>query len=252
MISASIVCLNEGEKLKKCLRSLVGFVGEIIVVDLGSGDESREIAENLGAVVFRHKFVQYVEMVRNFAISKTKGEWVLILDPDEIISEKLKDELMEATKKKEYSAVNIPRKNIFFGKWISHSNWWPDRHVRFFQKGKVVWSDKIHSYPKVDGKILELPKKEDLAIIHFGYDNFNQFIDRQNRYSTIEARQRFESGEKFSWSNFFWNPTREFLTRYIKHRGYLDGFLGFSLTFLMCVYKLMVEIKLWELSHKKT
>lgn len=250
MISVCIVCLNEAEKLKKCLKSLEGFADEIIVIDLGSTDQTLEVCESFAAKVYKHEKVPYVELIRNFAISKTNGDWVLILDPDETIPEKLKEKLKEITTT-DYVAVNIPRKNIFFGKWISHTNWWPDYHIRFFKNGKVEWLEAIHSYPRVTGNILKLPKDGNLAIIHFGYDNFSQFIDRQNRYSEVEAQQRFGEGERFSLSNIIWKPAREFLVRFVKHQGYLDGFYGFSLTILMCIYKLMVEVKLWELSQKK-
>lgn len=247
MISASIVCLNEAEKLEKCLRSLSGFVDEIIVVDLGSKDESQKIAENLGVKVFRHKFVPYVESVRNFAVSKTGGDWILVLDPDELLTTNLKDKLKEVIKENKFDAVNIPRKNIFFGRWIKHTNWWPDRHIRFFKKGMLKWTEKIHSYPKPFGLVLDLPAKEELAIIHHGYDNISQFIDRQNRYSEVLAQHLHREGERFSWGKFFWWPTREFLVRFIKHQGYLDGFLGFALVFLMMIYRLEILIKLWEL-----
>lgn len=251
MISISIVCLNEEEKLERCLRSLDGFADEVVVVDLGSKDKSWKVAQNFGAVIFRHKFVPYVEMVRNFAISKTSGDWILILDPDELLQQSLKDKLLEIVKEDKIDAVNIPRKNIFFGRWIEHTNWWPDRHIRFFKKGKVRWSGKIHSYPAVNGETLDLEAKEELAILHYGYDSIKQFIDRQNRYSSIEADQRYKKGERFSWVFFFWWPQREFLVRFIKHKGYLDGFYGFALTFLIMVYKLIVVVKLWELKQKK-
>ncbi len=246
MISVTIVCFNEAEKLEKCLKSLIGFADEIIILDLGSSDESREIAQKYGAKVLRHEFVLYVESVRNFAISKTTGDWILVLDPDEVLTSALKEELKQITKENKYDAVNIPRKNIFFGKWISHTNWWPDKHIRFFRKNKVSWDNKIHSYPVTQGKILEVSAKEELAIIHYGYDNISHFIDRQNRYSEIESKERYEEGERFSWGKFFWWPTREFLVRFIKHQGYLDGFYGFTLTFLMMVYKITVLVKLWE------
>ena len=251
MISASIVCLNEAEKLERCLKSLTGFADEIVVVDLGSKDGSQNISESFGAVVFRHKFVPYVEMVRNFAISKTKGEWILILDPDEILISNLKEKLKEIVKENKFDAVNIPRKNIFFGRFIRHTNWWPDYHIRFFKKGQVRWDERIHTYPRTGGQILTLEAKEELAIVHYGYSDINQFIDRQNRYSTIEAQNLYKSGERFSWAKFFWWPVREFLVRFIKHQGYLDGFYGFALTFLMMVYQLEVMIKLWELERSK-
>lgn len=245
MISAAIVSFNEAEKLEKCLQSIKDFVDEIVVIDLGSKDDTKKVGEKFGAKIYDHKHVGFVEKVRDFSISKTSNDWILVLDPDEQIPDTLKIKLKEIINSDKYTAVNIPRKNIFFGKWISHTNWWPDKHVRFFKKGSVSWS-QIHIYPKVSGKILELPIKEELAIIHFGYANISEFIDRQDRYAEIESDELIEKGIRFSWVNFLWWPTRVFLTRFIKHQGFLDGIYGFILTYLMMVYKITVLIKLWE------
>lgn len=250
MISVVVVCLNEESKLSKCLKSIESFADELVVVDLGSIDDSIKIAKGFGAKVYYHKFVPYVESIRNFVISKTTGDWVLILDPDEVLTSNLKEELKQIEKENKYDAVNIPRKNIFFGRWIYHSNWWPDRHVRFFKKGKVKWSDKIHSYPEVNGDTIDLEAKEELVIIHNGYKSINEFLSRQNRYSSIEAENLYKEGVRFSWMLFFWKSTREFLVRFLKHRGFLDGFYGFVLTYLMMIYQFEVMIKLWEKEKK--
>lgn len=250
MISAVIVTLNAKQHLKACLESIREEVDEIVVVDLGSTDKTLEIAKAFQANIFTHERVDYVEVVRNFAVTKAKGDWVLVLDPDERIRPTLWKNLKEIIKEDQYTAVNIPRKNIFFGKWIAHSNWWPDRHIRFFKKGKVRWSDKIHHYPLVKGETLNLPAKEDFAIIHNSYDSFSQFMDRQNRYSEIAAKNLFEEGVRFSWVGFFWKPAREFLVRYIRHAGLLDGFYGIALTYMMMVYQLEVQVKLWELERE--
>lgn len=249
MISTVIVTYNEESLLKDCLES-VAESGEIIVIDLGSTDNSLKIAKGYGAKIFTHQKVDYVEKVRDFAVSKAIGEWILVLDPDERMNPILWRKLKEISSEKKYVAVNIPRKNIFFGEWIAHTNWWPDRLVRFFKKGQVKWQNKIHLYPKVDGQVLNLPAKKDLAIVHFGYQSIEQFIDRQGRYSVVKAQNLFDCGIRFSWSSFFWNPFREFLVRYIRHLGFLDGFYGFVLTFLMMIYQLQVLIRLWELEQK--
>lgn len=251
MISTVIVTYNEGDKLKDCLKSLMGKVDEIVIVDLGSTDKTLQVAKEFKANIYTHQRVEYVELIRDFAISKAKGDWILVLDPDERITPALWDRLKYVVQEDKYSAVNIPRKNIFFGSWIAHTNWWPDKHVRFFMKGKVKWGDKIHHYPLVEGNILNLPAKEELAIEHHGYSSVEQFINRQNRYSQIEALNLYQSGERFSWLNFFHRPFREFLVRFIKHRGFLDGFYGFALTYLMMVYQLQVAIALWELERKR-
>lgn len=250
MISTVVVTYNEGNLLKDCLKSVLAC-DEIVVVDLGSSDETKQVVEKYGARIYFHKRVDYVELVRDFAISKAKGDWILVLDPDERITESLWTKLKGVVEENKYAAVNIPRKNIFFGRFIAHSNWWPDKHIRFFKKGAVLWNDKIHVYPKVYGGVLDLPAREDLAIIHYGYDSIQQFINRQNRYSTIEANNLYEAGVRFSWSLFFWKPAREFLVRFIRHLGFLDGFYGFALTFLMMIYQMEVMIKLWELEKQK-
>lgn len=251
MISTVIVTFNEEAVLKDCLESVAKESDEIIVVDLGSLDKSVEIAKSFGAKVFTHERVEYVEEVRDYAVSKASGDWVLVLDPDERMTSNLWNTLKEKVSDDKYVAINIPRKNIFFGRFIAHSNWWPDKHVRFFKKGKVSWFHKVHLYPKVLGSILELPVKEDLAIVHYGYQNINQFLDRQNRYSTIRAGNLYDEGIRFSRISFFWNPVREFLVRFVRHFGFLDGLYGFALSFLMAVYQIEVMIKLWERDKQK-
>ncbi len=251
MVSAVLVNFNEGKKLKEALESLIDFAEELVVVDLGSTDGSEEICKKFGARIFTHAPVPYVELIRDYSISKANGDWVMVLDPDEKIGSKLKEKLRYVIKNDKFTAVNIPRKNIFFGKWISHSNWWPDKHIRFFKKGSVRWGDKIHKYPEVVGPILNLNAEEDLAILHFGYNSINEFINRQDRYSTIEAKNLYDGGLRFSWSLFFWRPFREFLVRFVRHAGFLDGFYGFALVYLMMVYQLEVMIKLWEMEKKR-
>lgn len=250
MISVVITTFNEAKNLDKCLESIKDFADEIVVLDLGSTDNTKKICLKYKVKIFKHKFVSFVEKIRNYSISKANGDWILILDPDEILSDGLREKLKGIEKDGNFDAVNIPRKNIFFGGWIAHTNWWPDRHIRFFKKEKVIWSEKIHSYPKVEGKILQLPADKDLAIVHFGYDTLSEFLDRQNRYSTIEAKQKYQNSERFSWKIFILAPFREFLVRFIKHRAFLDGFYGFALTFFMMVYQMMVSVKLWEENQK--
>ena len=231
MISAAIASLPEEEKkLEDCIASVKKFADEIVVFRIGTDIP----------------FTSYVETIRNKMIEKCKGDWVLILDPDERISESLIIRLKEIVKEGLYDAVKIPRKNIIFGEWIRHTNWWPDKHIRFFKKGSVFWSETIHKYPDVTGKMLELPAEENLAILHTGYLSISEFIDKQNRYSDIEAENRINNGERFSWFKFFWWPEREFLARYIKHLGFLDGTRGFILVFLMMFFKIAVLVKMWE------
>lgn len=247
-ITCSVAVIKgEEEKLQECLASAKNFCDEIIILNL-EADKGKlaVIAKKFAARVVDEKFTVYVETVRNKMIEAAQGGWVLILDPDERLSPKLKEKLQKIVEENQYSAVNIPRKNIFFGHWINFANWWPDRHVRFFKKGVVAWEDIIHKYPSVKGSQLDLPARGDTALIHYGYDSVGEFIDRHNRYSDIEAANRLKAGEKPQAYKFIWWPTREFLARYIKHGGWRGGALGFMLVTLMLFYKFQVLVKMWE------
>lgn len=249
MISGVIVNLNESAKLESCLEGIKDLVGEIVMVDLGSTDDSFAVAQRYGAKVIKHSHVAYVEEVRDFAISRARGKWVLVLDPDERVQPGLADRLSRVAAEGNYQAVNIPRKNVFFGQWIKHTNFWPDRHLRFFQKGAVQWPRRIHAYPKVEGRVLALPAVESLALEHQSYDTYGQFIQRQRRYAQVEARNNLDAGVSL-WRQLLWRPPREFLVRFIKYQGYLDGTNGVYLVFALVWYQLLVGLKMWEMRSK--
>lgn len=247
-ISVVINTLNEEENLPKALKSVKSFAYEVVVVDMESADNTVKIAKESGAKVYTHKRTGYVEPARNYAISKISGDWVLILDADEEVPPGLADKLIEIVNQPEADYFAIPRKNIVFNKWLRNSRWWPDYNLRFFRKGKVVWGDEIHSIPLTEGKGADLEANEELAIIHHNYNSVEQYIERLNRYTTIQAKQLKKKGKKTDWRNFIKKPMGEFLSRYFAGKGYKDGVHGLALASLQAFSELVVEVKLWELS----
>ena len=245
-ISAVVNTLNEEKKIGRCLASLKGFANEIVVVDMMSTDQTREIAKKYGAKVFKHKRTGYVEPARNFAIEKAKNDWVFVLDADEEIKEGLKIFLKQEIKKPQADYYRIPRKNIIFGKWMKHSGWWPDMNIRFFKKGAVSWNEIIHSVPMTVGKGLDLPLKEDMAIRHRHYSSVEEYITRMNKYTTIQAKDLNKNGVEFKWRDVLVKPAAEFLRRYFAEAGYKDGLHGLTLSLLQVMSELTVYVKLWQ------
>lgn len=248
-ISVVINTLNEEKNIERAIDS-VKWADEILVCDMNSDDDTALIAKKLGAKVIFHKRVGYVEPARNFAISKASHEWVLVLDADEEIPDPLSDKLKEIADTSEVlTHVEIPRKNIIFGKWMKASMWWPDYHIRFFKQGSVIWNDKIHSKPKIDGQGLTLPLEERFAITHYHYTSISQFIERNSRYSEIQARELFKDGYRFKWTDLISKPLSEFLGRYFANKGFEDGLHGLALSLLQAFMFLQLYLRIWEMEE---
>lgn len=247
-ISAVINTRNEEKNLPRALASIKGLAQEIIVVDMESTDKTREIAKKAGAKVYLHKPTGYVEPARNFAISRATGDWILILDADEEVPKKLEQVLKQiAMDNGSADFYRLPRKNIIFGKWIKYSRWWPDHNIRFFKKGKVIWSEIIHSVPETHGKGLDLEAVEDNAIIHNHYESIEQFVERLNNYTTQHAKLLKKNGYKFSWKDIITKPAAEFISRYFAGEGYKDGLHGLALAKLQAFSELVLYLKVWQI-----
>lgn len=244
-ISVVINTFNEEKNIERAVNS-VKWADEIIVCDMNSQDQTVIIAGKLGAKVFLHEQTNYVEPARNFAISKAKNNWILVLDADEEVSNDLRLALEKIAEEDAADFVEIPRKNIIFGKWIRNAQWWPDYHIRLFKRGKVVWKDEIHSKPKTHGQLLTLAEKEDCALIHHNYQNIQQFLDRMSRYTTIQAYELNSSGYQFEWRDLIIKPLSEFLGRFFANKGFEDGVHGLILCLLQAFSELVLYIKVWE------
>lgn len=250
-ISVVINTLNEENTIAKALNS-VKWVNEILICDMHSTDKTVDIVKKMGAKVVFHERLDFVEPARNFAISKASGKWILILDSDEEVPDKLRDKLVQISSTMEQiDYVRIPRKNIIFNKWMQASMWWPDYNVRFFKKGQVAWSDKIHKSPQTSGQGIDLPQDQELAILHNNYQSIGQFLERMNRYTEVEARELKMEGYNFRWQDLLEKPLNEFLSRFFANKGYEDGVHGLSLSLLQAFSFLLVYVKLWEKTHFK-
>lgn len=245
-ISVVINTLNEEKNIARAIGSVKKIADEIVVVDMESMDHTKEIARKLGAKVYDHKKTGYVEPARNFAIAKAKNEWILILDADEEIGVSLAKMLKDVSQKARAHYYRLPRKNIVFGKWLTHSRWWPDYNIRFFKKDYVSWNEVIHSVPMTTGKGADLEAKEEYAIVHHHYENIEQYIDRLNRYSYHQAATLIKSGYKLSKFDVLQKPTNEFLSRYFFGQGYKDGFHGLVVSLLQAFSELVVYLKVWQ------
>lgn len=245
-ISVVVNTYNEERNITRCLKSIDPYVDEIVVVDMHSQDQTVSLAQKFTDKIWQHEYVGYVEPARNFAINKASGDWIFLIDADEVLPNTLGEQLRRLAADSRYAFYRLPRQNFIFGQKLTHSGWWPDYQIRFFKYGAVTWNDEIHSIPLTQGKGMDLAADKKNALIHYHYDSISQFIERMNRYTTQEARQLVKDGYVFTWKNILTKPVSEFLTRFFAWEGYKDGFHGLVLSSLQAISFLIVELKVWE------
>ena len=246
-ISAVVHTLNEENNIEACLKCL-GWVDEIIVVDMHSDDRTVEICGKYTDKI--HSFERtggIVEPARAFGIGKAGGDWILIIDADERVPRALADRLREISEDPGCDVVEIPFRNYVFGKWMRHAGMYPDYHPRFFRKGKVEPSELVHGKFRTDGNVLRLDAADESNhIVHFGYSDCFQYVEKLNRYSTAELERFRASGRKFSKMNMIKAGFYEFRRRYISKKGYRDGVEGLIVSVCRGFYHFLVYAKYWE------
>ena len=255
-ISGVVIALNEAPQLHYALSTLLPWCDEVIVVDQHSEDETASIAQDMGATVYQHERTGGIaDPARRFAVSKATGDWVFILDADEMIPPTLATHLRElADSDAEADVVMVPRANLILGRWIKHGNNWPSRHARFFRPGSLLMTDRIHKSiePAPGTRRHKLAADPGLAIWHFPGGNLSDLVRKVDRYTDIEARQAYASGQRVnSPSELFPEAAKYFWRQYVKGRGYRDGTMGLAVAITRTYYRMLTAAKLWELPRKK-
>lgn len=250
-ISAIINTLNEEKNLAYALRSLRPWADEIIVVDMYSADRTVDIAKSLGATVYLYEGTGFKVPARAFALGKVSGDWVLVLDADELVTAELSRQLRDIAEKGQVDVVSVPRVNHVLGETVSHGGWGPhqDAPLRFFKRDSMFGASDIHHElrPHPGARVYRLPYDGSNGIIHFAYLDSFQIFEKLNRYTSIEAVQTFAAGRRSSQILATIEAGKHFVGYYLKRKGYKDGWRGFYLAISKVMYRLAVSFKLKEL-----
>lgn len=248
-ISGVIITYNEEEHLEKCLKSLVGVVDEIVVVDSFSTDKTPEICEAYNVIFIQNKFEGYIEQ-KNYALSHAKNDYILSLDGDEALSDTLKDSILKAKANWSFDGYYCNRLNNYCGQWIKHSDWYPDKKLRLFKKGHGEWKgiNPHDSYTLKEG--LKAGKlKGDL--LHWIYRDYSEHNLKVENFSNIAAQAYFDLGKKSSIWKILFNPTWAFFKAYFLRLGFLDGLNGFVICVQTFNVTFLKYIKLYRLHQNK-
>ncbi|MCK9583033.1 MAG: glycosyltransferase family 2 protein [Endomicrobiales bacterium] len=243
-ISVLIITKNEQDVIKKCIES-AKWADEVLVVDSFGTDSTVQIAQLLGAKVLQRQWGGYGDQ-RNFGISHCIGDWVLVLDADETISDKLRDEVLKL-KINDYSAYQIPRRFYFLGKLMRWGGVYPDMQKRLFKKNKAFYDNSpLHEKLIVSGKVARLKN----PINHYSYRTISSYFDKFNNYSSLDALKRKDKNESASVFQFIRFPF-SFFVRYVLRLGFLDGYNGLLWAIFSSFYEVAKFAKLREIRLKE-
>lgn len=257
-LSAVLAVRNEAASIEECLRHL-DFVDEIVVVDMGSDDGTADICQGLGVRVLVHDGGPHrlIHVNKNVGFEAARCPWILNLDADERVSEKLRDEILTVLEKPRphIAAYALPYTHYFFGKYLRYGGFRGDL-VRLFRRGRLRYpEDRAHSTPIVDGHTERLEN----LVVHFNHPKIASFVEKMNRYTSSDAPLMVEHGRgglrnrelprdlrRGLGRKLCTAPMSVFWNRYIRHAGFRDGVHGLVAASLLAFYQFVEYAKVWE------
>lgn len=220
-ISIATIGHNEQKNLQRCLES-VKWANEIVYVDCQSTDKSIEIAKKYTQKIFSRENTRNLNINKQFAIDNCKSDWVLLLDPDEVVPEMLKTEILKTINLSNAAdGYLIDRRNFYFGHWLRFGGKYPDRQLRLFRNGKARFACiDVHERITVTGKVLKLKNH----LKHYPYNSSDDILRKINFYPYLKAEKFIRKNKKVSMLT----PALKFMINYFLKLGFLDGSCGFT------------------------
>lgn len=244
-ISAVLITLNAERHLDRVLTSLAGVCAEIVVLDSGSTDATKEIAERHGARFFVRPFDGYGAQKRA-AVGMAANDWILSLDADEVLDEQARGSLRSVLITGARSCWRIRRRNHVGGREIRYGHWSPDWCVRLFNRTEHTFSnDPVHEAVRPTGQLLTLPG----SILHYGYADLADII--RGKYHRMKGAAYRTQGRRASSVSLILRAWWAFTKSYVLKRGFLDGQAGVAVALSAAVNAVMgLAIASWDAPEK--
>ena len=245
-IAAVVITKNEERNIEACLRS-VHWADEAIVVDACSEDRTVSLARRHTDKVFIRPWPGFGPQ-KNYGIDQATAEWILILDADERVPDPLRDEIM-ATIRQPAGQVGfeIPRRNVFYGRWIRGGGMYPDYQLRLFRKGAGRYDDVLlHEHLRLDGGISRLTSPLD----HFSMPTVGDHVRKIMLYSTLGAREKLKSRTNVSALDLAGNHLATIVRTFLLRRGYRDGMHGAVIALFAGMHTFVKYAKAWDILRK--
>lgn len=247
-LSVVLIVRNEAELLTDCLSS-VSWADEIIVLDSGSTDATEEITRQFGAKFYQNTDWQGFGKQRQLAQRYATGDVILMIDADERVSPELRQSIESVLQNVDKNQVySLGRLNLFLGRFMRHSGWYPDRVNRLYCAKHFRYNDDLVHESLAIGNADIVPLKGDL--LHLTCRNFFDFQRKQLSYAEAWAKQRHQQGRHCSFFSIISHTLGAFFKTWILRTGFLDGKQGLILAGVNAQYTFNKYAALWALSHQ--
>lgn len=257
-VSAVLIVKNAARELPACLAS-VNFCAEMLVVDSGSTDATVAIAEAAGARVIRSHWRGFGAQ-KQFAVEQAAYDWVLCIDADERVGDRLRQSLLAAftvalasCTPKGIHAYRYARRNRFMGRYLRHGEGYPDWVVRCFDRRHARWSDDVvHEKVMVAGDAANVVATLAGDLLHDSAESLENYLAKQNCYSTLAAEAAIAHGKRARIGNLLLSPWVRFIKFYFLRLGLLDGLPGLVHILIGCAASFAKYIKMADMQSRSS
>lgn len=246
-VSVTIITKDEETDIAAAIAS-VSWADEVIVVDAQSTDRTVDVARAAGARVLVREWPGYVAQ-KNFAAEQASHDWILSLDADERVTPDLARSLRQTLDSPAHAAYHMARITWHLGRWIRGTDWYPDLQTRLYDRRAAEWSGQhVHEGLRVRGSVGRLAGE----LEHYAYRDISDHLETIERYTTLAARQMYESGRRASRWHLALHAPAAFVRNYVVKGGFRLGAAGIIISGMNAYYVFLKFAKLWQLQTPTT
>lgn len=251
MISAVVLTKNEEKNIENCINSLI-WCHEIIVIDDFSEDKTLEIIERFNEKkikIYKRELNEDFAAQRNYGISKVKGNWVLFIDADEVVTDSLQYEIVGNINSslENISGFFVKRNDFIWGKMLNFGESYNNNILRLARKNTGEWIGRVHEVWDIKGKTRQLKS----PLIHFPHQSIKLFLEEINYYTDLRAKELFHANKKTNILHIVLFTLGKFISNYFLKLGVLDGTRGLISALIMSLHSFLSRGKLWKLWEEK-
>lgn len=242
-LSAVIITKNAEPTIADTLESL-RFCDEVIVLDSGSSDRTREIAAGRGARVEVRPFDDFASQ-KNAAVALAAGEWVFSIDADEAVPPGLADEISAAVRRGDRAVYRVRRDTTFMGRTLRYGGHQSDRPIRLFPRQSARFEGGVH-----EALCTELPVRTLRSPLrHRSTPDIREYMKKLRHYTDLEACRLEASGIRVRRRTVAFKPFARFLQKYVVQLGFADGSMGLVYALLSGYYEFVRQAKFWQITR---